>query len=138
MEKTNSQKRLKYFWKYMLITFLIEIAWFIFCFIIAYFYFPNMMRHISMGGFLVIPFYTAYHTMWKQIEELELFIEHQFYSSIKEDKKVESKVEKIKKIIAKPKKVRTKKKPIIILTNTVNPDNFIVDDKDKEVNEEKF
>ena len=87
---------LKYFWKFLGITFLIEILWYVVCFSIGYFYFPGLMRHISMVGFLVIPFITSYHTMWKQIDELETYIEAEFFRKQQKTVKVKKAKPKVK------------------------------------------
>ena len=68
-------KKLKLFWKYLLIVFLIEILWFILTFTVGYYTFPNVARHLAGLGFIIIPFIFSYKLMWKEIEELESYIE---------------------------------------------------------------
>ena len=96
---------LKYFWKFLGVTFLIELLWFIICFSIGYFFLPNVMRHLAGLGFIIIPFLTAYNTMWVKIDELETFIEAKFYEEQNKDlaKKNPSLDKKKKQLRKKPK-----------------------------------
>jgi len=108
----NENKMLKYFWKFLGITFLIEILWYLICFSIGYFYFPTLMRHISMVGFLIIPFFTSYHTMWKQIEELEAFAEAKAMEEMKE-KELKNKNDELRQKVHKKKQTKKKKEELI-------------------------
>jgi hypothetical protein len=103
---------LKYFWKFIGITFLIEILWYVVCFSIGYFYFPALLRNIAMVGFLILPFLTAYHTMWKQIDELETFVEAEFNKNLNPTKTNMKRYEK-KKIIVKDKEVKPKTEKLV-------------------------
>jgi hypothetical protein len=133
---------LKYFWKFIGITFLIEILWYVVCFSIGYFYFPLLLRNIAMVGFLILPFFTSYHTMWNQIDELESFIETEFYRKEKEKNKCndfnikEFNKKNIKNInnykipITKFKKAKVKKLKIAIIDTPIKKEV-------KEINEEE-
>jgi len=83
---------LRYFWKYMLTTFLIELVWFIMTFSLGFFFIPDIMRNLAMVGFIVFPFIIAYNTFWIKIDELESFIEQEYYKKKKiEDSKIKTK-----------------------------------------------
>jgi len=131
-------KILKYFWKYFVVIFGIELLWYLICFTLGYFFFPNLMRHVSMVGFLIFPFIVAYHTMWKQIDELELFIEAEFNAkqekeklADKESKVVEPETIKIKDL--KPVVLKTKiKKPRRAGVTIVEDTTPIIDNNEEE------